>query len=198
MDIIGSEIHRLDRVVQILVDFTRPRELRMEEVDMRKLLEDVASLADPDAHQHGVTIATSFPPDPLIVKVDNDFMKQAVLNVVLNGIQAMSDGGKLTIAARLEDGAVVTDIQDEGRGIPHDVQEKIFELYFTTKKGGSGIGLAQTYQILQWHYGTIDFDSADGEGATFHLTLPAVEPSGELRRELTQRPAQVLGSSSGD
>jgi signal transduction histidine kinase len=187
MDIIGNEIHRLDRVVQILVDFTRPRDLKLEEVDLRRLLDDVALLASPDAEQHGVAIARNLPAQSLPIKVDADFMKQAILNIVINGVQAMPDGGTLTINARREEGVVVTEIRDTGTGIPKDVQEKIFELYFTTKKGGSGIGLAQTYQILQWHYGSVDFESVDGKGTTFRLRIPLAEPAAELMREVVTR-----------
>ena len=176
MNIIDNEIHRLDRVVQILVDFTRPRELHIEEVDLRKILNDVVLLASPDAEQHGVTIRRTLPTEPLKVKVDTDFMEQAILNVVLNGVQAMEHGGELTITAHRDDDLILTEVKDEGSGIPPEVQEKIFELYFTTKKGGSGIGLAQTYQVMQWHYGSVDFESAAGQGTTFRLSLPAVEP----------------------
>ncbi|HEY1264435.1 MAG TPA: ATP-binding protein [Terriglobales bacterium] len=177
MEIIDSEIHRLDRVVQILVEFTRPRELHLEKADLRGLLEDVALLAAPDAEQRGVTIIRELPEEALPVKVDEDFMKQAILNVVLNGIQAMPEGGVLNIGARREEGAVITEIRDQGTGIPQELQDKIFELYFTTKKdkGGTGIGLAQTYQILQWHYGSVDFESADGLGTSFRLHLPLAE-----------------------
>jgi len=187
MDIIGSEIHRLDRVVQILVDFTRPRDLKLEEIDLRRLLEDVALLAAPDAEQHGVIIVRSFPQQGLNVKVDTDFMKQAILNIVINGVQAMTQGGKLTITARREEGMVLTEIRDTGGGIPKEVQEKIFELYFTTKKDGSGIGLAQTYQILQWHYGSVDFESLDGQGTTFRLRIPLAESSLDAMREVATR-----------
>jgi signal transduction histidine kinase len=187
IDIIGSEIHRLDRVVQILVDFTRPRDLKLEEMDWRRLLEDVALLAAPDAEQHGVTIVRSFPPQVLTVKVDADFMKQAILNIVINGVQAMAHGGKLTISARRDEGMVLTEIRDTGGGIPKEVQEKIFELYFTTKPGGSGIGLAQTYQILQWHYGSVDFESRDGQGTTFRLRIPLAESSLDAMREVAAR-----------
>jgi PAS domain S-box-containing protein len=175
MEIIGNEIHRLDRVVQILVDFTRPRDLHLEEIDLRRLLEDVIMLATPDAEQHGVTVKRILGTDPLGVKVDLDVMKQAILNVVLNGMQAMPHGGTLAISARQDDDTVITEIRDQGAGIPHDLQEKIFELYFTTKKGGSGIGLAQTYQALQWHYGSIDFETVEGQGTTFRLRLPIAE-----------------------
>src|SRR5882724_5072164 len=175
MDIIGNEIHRLDRVVQILVDFTRPRDLHLEETDLRRLLEDVATLAAPDAAQHAVNIVQELPPEPLLVKVDADFLKQAILNVVLNGVQAMPQGGTLAVSARREDEVVITEIQDQGSGIPAEIQDMIFELSSTTKKGGTGIGLAQTYQILQWHYGSVDFESVPGAGTTFRLRLPLAQ-----------------------
>ena len=174
VDIIDNEIRRLDRVVQTLVDFTRPRDLHIEEIDLRQLLEDVAQLAAPDAEQHGVNIECHLPDLNLHVKVDVDLMKQAILNVVINGVQAMPQGGQLTISARRENSAIVAEVQDQGSGIPKDMREKIFELYFTTKKDGSGIGLAQTYQILQWHYGSVDFESAEGAGTTFRFHIPAV------------------------
>ncbi|MGP0018855.1 MAG: sensor histidine kinase [Candidatus Sulfotelmatobacter sp.] len=172
MDIIDSEIRRLDRVVQTLVDFTRPRDLHLEEVDLRRLMEEVAQLASPDAEQHGVTIERHMPDERLSIKVDVDLMKQAILNVVLNGVQAMPQGGLLTISARREDNAVVAEVRDQGGGIPQDLHDKIFELYFTTKKDGSGIGLAQTYQVLQWHYGSVDFESIDGTGTVFRFHIP--------------------------
>jgi signal transduction histidine kinase len=175
IDIIGNEIHRLDRVVQILVDFTRPRDLHLEELDLRRLLEDVIMLATPDTEQHGVTVKRSLGTEPLGVKVDPDRMKEAFLNVIINGMQAMPNGGTLSISARRDEDSVVTEIRDQGIGIPHDLQEKIFELYFTTRKGGSGIGLAQTYQALQWHYGSIDFETVEGQGTTFRLRLPVAE-----------------------
>jgi PAS domain S-box-containing protein len=179
MDIIGSEIHRLDRVVQILVDFTRPRDLHLEEIDMRRLLEDVVMLATPDTDQHGVTVKRRLGAEPLGVRVDLDLMKQAILNLVINGMQAMPQGGTLTISARRDADSVVAEIRDQGVGIAHELQEKIFELYFTTRKGGSGIGLAQTYQALQWHYGSIDFETAEGQGTTFRLRLPAADVRAE-------------------
>lgn len=187
MDVIGKEIHRLDRVVQILVDFTRPRDLRLDDTDMRKLLEDVSVLAAPDAARVSVRIVLELPShanlnadsasddDALMVRVDTDLMKQAILNLVLNGVQSMTAGGTLTLRARRDDDMILAEVIDQGCGIPPEAQEKIFELYFTTKgdKGGSGIGLAQTYQIMQWHYGSVDFDSVVGSGTTFRLRLPA-------------------------
>ncbi|HXX00399.1 MAG TPA: ATP-binding protein [Candidatus Acidoferrales bacterium] len=179
MDIIDSEIRRLDRVVQTLVDFTRPRDLRLEEIDMRRVMEEVAQLAAPDAEQHGVKIERHMPAERLPIKVDMDLMKQAILNVVINGVQAMPRGGVLAISAHREDNLVVAEVRDQGGGIPPDMHDKIFELYFTTKKDGSGIGLAQTYQILQWHYGTVDFESTEGVGTTFRFHIPVAGPARE-------------------
>src|SRR5262252_1255947 len=172
MDIIDSEIRRLDRVVQTLVDFTRPRDLHLEEVDLRRLLEDVALLAAPDAEQHGVIVEQHIPDERLPIKVDIDLMKQAILNVVINGVQAMPQGGVLTISAQRDEQVIVAEVRDQGGGIPQEMHDKVFELYFTTKKEGSGIGLAQTYQILQWHYGSVDFESQESMGTTFRFQIP--------------------------
>lgn len=185
MDVIGNEIHRLDRVVQILVDFTRPRDLHLEEVDMRKILEGVAVLARPEAGRHGIALEEEFPDEVPMVRVDPDLMKQAVLNLTLNGLQAMTNGGTLTLAVHREDETIITEVRDQGGGIPPEVQEKIFELYFTTKKEGSGIGLAQTYQIMQWHYGTVEFDTIAGAGTTFRLRLPALNAKTAAQAEMT-------------
>jgi len=182
MDIIDSEIRRLDRVVQTLVDFTRPRDLHLEEVDLRRLMEDVAQLAAPDAEQHGVTIERHMPEVRLPVKVDVDLMKQAILNVVINGVQAMPGGGVLAISAQRENGIVVAEVHDQGGGIPKEMHDKIFELYFTTKKEGSGIGLAQTYQILQWHYGSVDFESNDA-GTVFRFRIPMAGAAAEAESD---------------
>ncbi len=107
-------------------------------------------------------------------------MKQALLNVVLNGVLAMPEGGPLTISAHREEMRVVAEVSDQGIGIAQDMHEKVFELYFTTKKEGNGIGLAQTYQILQWHYGSVEFESRKGKGQhsafAFHLLLPISTP----------------------
>ena len=195
MDIIDSEIRRLDRVVQTLVDFTRPRDLHLEDFDFRQVLEDVAQLAAPDAEQHGVRIDLRMPGESLPVTVDIDLMKQAILNVVINGVQAMPAGGSLTISARRENGIAVAEVQDQGSGIPKELHDKVFELYFTTKKEGSGIGLAQTYQILQWHYGTVEFESTEATGTVFRFRVPIATPGARVISEFAE---DATASQRGD
>ena len=172
IDVISSEIHRLDRVVQVLVDFTRPVELHLREIDLRRVLEDVTALAQPEAETHGVRIERNFPAEPVPVNVDVDLIKQAVLNVMINGVQAMPEGGRLRISVARKNGAAVAEIEDQGTGIPEDMREKIFTLYFTTKKTGSGIGLAMAYRVMQLHHGFVDFRPAPERGTTFELSLP--------------------------
>jgi signal transduction histidine kinase len=123
-------------------------------------------------------------------------MKQAILNLVLNGLQAMELGGTLTLAARREDSMIVAEVRDQGRGIPPELQEKVFQLYFTTKKekGGSGIGLAQASQYVEWHHGKVDFESTVGVGTTFRLRLPAIKSSREGEREMAA-PSERVGHS---
>jgi signal transduction histidine kinase len=184
MDIIGREIHRLDRVVQTLVDFNRPVELRLTEVDLRRLIEDVALLASPEAARQGVKVETELAKEPLPVRADADLIKQALLNVVLNGVQAMTHGGVLSIVARQRETAATVEVRDQGEGIPPEVRDKIFNLYFTTKKTGSGIGLAMTYRVLQLHNGALDFVTEMGQGTTFRLVLPLAVAKDREREEI--------------
>ena len=175
VDVIGSEIQRLDRVVQTLVDFTRPVELRLSDTDLRKVVEDVVILASPAAEKHNVMIERTAGPEALPVRIDVDLVKQAVLNIVLNGVQAMPEGGTLRIALKREsDGAVIA-VRDQGAGIPENIRDKIFNLYFTTKTGGSGIGLAMAYRVVQLHHGSVEFTSIMDHGTTFFLRFPINE-----------------------
>jgi signal transduction histidine kinase len=108
----------------------------------------------------------------MIAKVDVDLLKQAVLNVVQNGAQAMPGGGNLDVLLEEDGKTAVITVRDEGEGISPELQAKIFDLYFTTKSGGSGIGLAMTYRILQLHHGSIDVQSEIGRGSAFQLRIP--------------------------
>lgn len=175
VDVIGSEIQRLDRVVQTLVDFTRPVELRLNDMDLRKVVEDVVILASPAAERHNVAIERQSSQEPLPVRIDADLVKQAILNIVLNGVQAMPDGGTLRITGKREGDSAVIMVRDQGAGIPENIRDKIFNLYFTTKSGGSGIGLAMAYRVVQLHHGSVEFTSILERGTTFYLRFPLAE-----------------------
>jgi signal transduction histidine kinase len=172
LEVIESEIHRLDRVVQMLVDFSRPVELELREQDLRTVVGDVLSLAAAELPARNVALVTSMPSAPLIANVDADLFKQAVLNVILNGAQSMPEGGKLEVVLEEDRKSAILRISDEGVGIPDEVREKIFDLYFTTKTEGSGIGLAMTYRIIQLHHGSIDVQSRGERGTEFRLRIP--------------------------
>jgi signal transduction histidine kinase len=107
-----------------------------------------------------------------MVNIDADLLKQAALNVIQNGAQAMPGGGTLRVVLEEQRKHALLRIADEGPGIPEDIREKIFDLYFTTKAGGSGIGLAMTYRIVQLHYGSIEVQSNPGRGTEFLLRIP--------------------------
>jgi signal transduction histidine kinase len=175
LDVIGSEIQRLDRVVQTLVDFTRPVELRLNDADLRKVAEDIVALASPAAEKNKVMIERQSSPEPLPVRIDADLVKQAILNIVLNGVQAMPQGGALRITLRREGENALMTVRDSGTGIPENIRDKIFNLYFTTKSGGSGIGLAMAYRVVQMHHGSMEFTSIMDHGTTFYLRFPITE-----------------------
>lgn len=172
LEVIDAEIHRLDRVVQTLADFSRPVEVHLREQDLRTVIGDVLALAKEELSTRNVELEGLLPDHPLMVNVDADLMKQAAINVILNGAQAMPDGGTLRVTVEEDRKMAVVRIADEGTGIPAEIREKIFDLYFTTKSGGSGIGLAMTYRILQLHHGSVDVQSKVGRGTEFFLRIP--------------------------
>jgi signal transduction histidine kinase len=191
LDVIQSEIQRLDRVVQTLVDFSRPVELQLKEQDLRQVISSVMALASADLETRNVTVRTDLPDHPIMAKVDADLLRQAVLNVVLNGAQAMQGGGLLKVDLVEESRMALIAIRDSGDGIPEEIQQKIFNLYFTTKKEGSGIGLAMTYRVVQLHNGSIDVQSKVGQGTTFTLRIPLnhsfdLRVKGYLEERMTQ------------
>ena len=198
LEIIDAEIHRLDRVVQMLVDFSRPVELQLREQDLRLIIGEVLALAADELSTRKIHLVSHMPEKPLVANVDSDLLKQATLNVIQNGAQAMPGGGTLEVVLEedresvrvtgnqrlVREGAprlpisslgakfAVLRVTDQGVGIPDDIREKIFDLYFTTKVGGSGIGLAMTYRILQLHHGSIEVQSKVGRGTEFRLRIP--------------------------
>jgi signal transduction histidine kinase len=172
LEVIEAEIHRLDRVVQLLVDFSRPVELRLREQDLKEVIDDVLTLSTAELSTHNVILESHLPNKPLYVNVDTDLIKQAALNVIQNGAQAMPEGGTLRVVLEEQRKFAVLRIADQGPGIPEEIRERIFDLYFTTKTGGSGIGLAMTYRILQLHYGSIELESNPGRGTEFLLRIP--------------------------
>lgn len=170
--VLDSEIDRLDRVVKTFLDFTRPVELKLEETRLGGLLEEVLAIARPQAERAHVEFAADLPATVPVVRVDRALLKQAVLNLVLNACEAMPDGGRLTVSLRRRADNAEVSVADTGRGISPEHHGKIFSLFFTTQSGGSGIGLATTFRIVQLHNGSIDFESEVGRGTTFRIELP--------------------------
>ncbi|WP_263368764.1 sensor histidine kinase [Edaphobacter bradus] len=179
VDILTGEMQRLDRVVQTLADFSRPMEVKLREQDLRHVMGTVMELTAAEMQENGVTVTVEAPPEPLMVRVDGELIRQALLNLLLNGMQAMPDGGAMRVVLYRDHQFAVAEVQDEGVGIPTEVLPRIFELYFTTKPKGSGIGLAMTYRILQLHGGALDVRSnadpqSPNRGTTFAVRLPIV------------------------
>ncbi len=185
LDVIQSEIRRLDRVVQTLVDFSRPVELQLKDQDLRGVLSKVLTLASAELQTRGITVQSQAPAWPVVSRVDADLLEQALLNIVINGAQAMASGGPLEVRLSEDTRWASILIRDHGEGIPEEIRPRIFDLYFTTKKEGSGIGLAMTYRIVQMHHGQIDVESKPGSGTTFVLRLPLIS-AGSGQRVLAE------------
>ena len=172
MEIIAREILRLDRVVKTFLDFARPVELNLTVAPLDGLVGEIVELARPQAAAARIRVEVRQQAESAEVRVDRDLLKQAMLNVAMNAIQAMPDGGELRFDSSATAETAEIRISDTGSGIPAELRDKIFRLYFTTRKEGSGIGLAMTFRIVQLHDGTIDFTSEAGKGTTFAISLP--------------------------
>ncbi len=185
LDVIQSEIRRLDRVVQTLVDFSKPVELQLRDQDLRGVISKVLLLASAELQTRGITLESQAPAWPVVSRVDADLLEQALLNIVINGAQAMASGGVLEVRLSEDTRWASILVRDHGEGIPEEIRPRIFDLYFTTKKEGSGIGLAMTWRIVQMHHGQIDVESKAGSGTAFVLRLPLIS-AGSGQRVLTQ------------
>jgi len=172
-DVIGTEIRRLDDVVQGFVKFVRPDEMVMHEVPVGSLLASVRDTVADEAARAGVQVQVSVPRSPLVALGDAPLLRQALLNLAQNALQAMPDGGRLTLqGGDSRDGRIEVRVTDTGVGIPPDDLARIFDLYFTTRKQGSGIGLSLVFRTVQMHDGDIRVESTVGSGTTFIVTLP--------------------------
>jgi PAS domain S-box-containing protein len=176
--VLDSEISRLDSVVKRFLDFMRPPELHLEESDLSRLLEEVAAITRPQMERVGVQQEIHCAPVPP-VQVDRDLLKQALLNLVYNGIEAMPGGGRLTLGLQRRGETVEISVSDTGQGIKPEHRARVFQLFFTTRPGGSGIGLASAYKTVQLHDGSIDFESEAGRGTTFRIELPLARTAPE-------------------
>lgn len=171
--VLSDQMRRLDEVVQGFLTFTRPEDLRIEPVAPEALFDDLLPVVEAEAGKTGVQVVVEIPAGTPPVAGDRTLLHQALLNLAINACQAMPDGGRLRLTAqRSGDAHVQLIVEDTGTGIAPDHLEKIFNLYFTTKPEGSGIGLALVYRTVSLHDGDIDVQSVPGQGTTFTITLP--------------------------
>jgi PAS domain S-box-containing protein len=169
---LDHEIDRLDRAVKTFLNFTRPVELKLEETDIRPLLTDVIDAARPSITQAGVDLRVDMPSEFPPLLIDSQLIHQAVLNLLLNASNFTPAGGRITLGLRRSGESAIISVADSGKGISPEDQKKIFQLFFTTRPGGTGIGLANTFRFVQLHNGQIEFDSEVGRGTTFRIELP--------------------------
>ena len=171
--VIESEIRRLDEVVQGFLKFTRPEDLRLQPVRVKDVFDEILPLIEPEAQKNSVRVEVDAPGDVPSVNGDAAMLRQAFLNLALNACQAMPNGGTLRLSYAAAPGnRVEVRFEDTGVGIPAEHLSKIFDLYFTTKDHGTGIGLSMVYRIIQMHDGEVEVESTKGRGTIFRVLLP--------------------------
>ncbi len=167
--IIG-EIDRLNKLLLNFFDFARPRELSIHSCDLKKIIENAVYMIQDSAKENHVQIIEFYPPKKALVKADPSLMQQVLMNVFLNAIQAMENGGRMEIHLIDRDDHVEITVADTGKGIPEHSRGRIFDPFFTTKPKGIGLGLSISYRIVKMHSGTITFTSGPS-GTTFVVLL---------------------------
>jgi two-component system sensor histidine kinase HydH len=172
-DIMIQEVERLNRVIRQLLDLSRPMEIQKKPIRLEPLIEHTVRLVDVHARKKGITVKTEVSPEVPAVFADPDRIKQVLLNLCLNAIEAMQAGGDLTLSLRHHNEKMVRMVvSDTGEGIPGDDLENIFDPYYTTKSSGTGLGLAIVHRIIEAHGGEIRVKSEAGRGTTFTILLP--------------------------
>jgi len=180
LNVIETEIERVNKIIRQFLDFARPRPPSLEPVDPRKLIEETLALVGYEMESQGVRLERADDSDLPSVPMDREQMKQVLLNLILNALQAMPRGGRLKIQTALDypsgerggGPAVEIAVQDSGDGIPGEIQSKIFEPFFSTKEEGIGLGLSVAQRIVEDHRGKIRVESTPGKGTTFFVSLP--------------------------
>lgn len=172
--VLEQEIGNIDHTLEALLAFTKAGEPRFETVNVVELVRQTAVLVEPYAYSRGVTVQMELPRSKVFVEGDPRHLRQALLNLLMNGIQAMPEGGLLHVRCLRRPGSnlVVITVRDTGVGIPPGEQERVFDVFYTNKPGGTGLGLALVQRILDEHGGFIRVESEVGKGTTFTMVLP--------------------------
>jgi two-component system sensor histidine kinase HydH len=168
-----QEVNRLNRVVGQLLEFSRPIQLHFQQVALKPFVQDAFRLVDRQSRDANVTTVLDLVDERLCAMMDTDKMSQVMLNLLLNALDAMPGGGRLTVRVSADgDGCITIQVMDTGTGVDPKDQPHIFEPYFSTKRSGTGLGLAIVHNIVKAHRGDILVDSRPGEGTRVQITLP--------------------------
>lgn len=170
-----TECQRLTDVANDFLRFARLRELDCRPTRLDEVIAEMIDFFTPKARASGIEIKTYFPSDLAMVSLDRDLFKQALLNLMLNAVQAMANGGELTFQARPDDNTVRLDIIDTGCGMSAESLTNVFKPFYTTRPGGTGLGLPTTRRIVEMHGGRIEVQSELGKGTQFTVWLPVEE-----------------------
>ena len=172
---IRGEIRRLDQLVVNFLRFANGEHRASQTVHLRSLVEETATLVKKETEWRSIELVLELEDVPE-VEVDVEAIRSSLLNLVLNSCEAMPEGGKLTLALRHEDGEIVLEVADTGRGIPSDQHEKVFDFGYSTREGGSGLGLVMVHQcIVEDHGGRVTLESEEDRGTRVRLVLPVDE-----------------------
>jgi len=176
LQILQKEVQRLTQTLEDFLRFTRAEKLQLQPTDVNDLAAEIAEFIEPELARAKIELLEQYSQDLPKCMTDPRLLKQAILNVILNAQQAMPEGGEFILRTSLAGGAVNIEVIDTGGGIPQGVQDKVFDVFFSTKEKGSGLGLPMTKRIVEQQGGTVTFHSEPGRGTDFVIRIPACNP----------------------
>ncbi len=172
IELLEREVARLEAILNDFLRFARSSELKLEFADLNRLLQEVVDFVEPEAKKKGVQIRTQFAASLPEIQLDRNALRQAILNLLVNAREAMPKGGELILRTKKQGDFVELELTDTGEGMSEEVLTRCFDVYFSTKRGGTGLGLPTTKRIVEDHGGEIEVQSELGRGTRFVLRLP--------------------------
>lgn len=172
VDILLTEVHRLESILSDFLRYVRGLDLSLSRCDVNEVVQEILDFLSPELQQEGITLWKGLDPKLPPTQADRDLLKQALLNIIINARQSMEGGGEMMIRTLESRAGIVIEVTDTGKGIPPEKIGKIFDPYYSARKGGTGLGLTMTRDIVEAHGGKVFVESEEGKGSRFTLGIP--------------------------
>ena len=181
IELLTGEVERLQRIVNDFLTLAKDPQLDLQPHSVNSIVESLLAFVQPELDENQIELVTQLDGRAPDIRLDSDHFRQALVNIVLNAIQAMPEGGTMTVQTMATETSMTVSVIDTGHGIPKELTKRVFDGFFSTRPGGTGIGLALTQRIIENHGGSISVESSEGQGSRFLISLPMTQEEPEAQ-----------------